>query len=126
MKPIGYVSYINESIAIILFFLTLIEVIPNEIVMFYILWVMGLLMSAFSGARDMVSDGEEPKKPQEVFTPLIAYSLMGIGGFQVVLLITTFIPLLWNFTLALIVLFISIAVKWGLVHGYKFYSKISK
>ena len=125
MKPIGYVSYINEIIALILFILTLTEVIPNEIIMFYVIWIMGLLMSAFAGARDS-GDGEEPRPPQETFTPLIAYILMGIGGFQVVLLITTFIPNLWNFTLALIILFMSIGVKWIIVHGYKLNSKISE
>jgi hypothetical protein len=122
MKPIGYVSYINEIIALILFILTLMEVIANEIVMFYIIWVMGLFMSIFAGARDL-GGGEKPKKPQEVFTPVVAYLLYGIGVFQFGILIASFFPQIGNYTLILIILFIAIGAKWGLVHGYKLYEK---
>lgn len=122
MKPISYISYINEFIALILFILTLLEVIPNEVVMFYILWVMGLFMSAFAGNRDLGGD-EKPKKPQEVFTPIIAILLCGLGVFQLGILIASFFPQIGNYTLLLIILFISIGAKWGLVHGYKLYSR---
>lgn len=122
MKPISYISYINEFIALILFILTLLEVIPNEVVLFYILWVMGLFMSIFAGVRDLGGD-EKPKKPQEVFTPIIANLLYGLGVFQLGILIASFFPQIGNYTLLLIILFISIGAKWGLVHGYKLNSR---
>ncbi len=118
MKPISYISYINEIIALILFVLTFLEVIPNEVVMFYILWVMGLFMSIFAGVRDLGGD-EKPKEPQEVFTPIIAKLLYGLGVFQLGILIVSFFPQIGNYTLLLIILFITIGAKWGLVHGYK-------
>lgn len=119
MKPISYISYINEFIALILFILTLLEVIPNEVVMFYILWVMGLFMSAFAGNRDLGG----PQEVFTVFTPIIAILLCGLGVFQLGILIASFFPQIGNYTLLLIILFISIGAKWGLVHGYKLYSR---
>ena len=122
MKKIVFVVYPLEITATILFILTVVGIIRDATVMFYVIWFMGLLMSAFSAMRDIPKD----KTPNDVFPPLYLYIIYGLGIFQVVLLIAMFFPQLNDFSLALIISFAGIAAKWCVVHGYKLYSLVTK
>jgi len=122
MKKIAIVVYSIEIAATILFILTLAGVITDATVMFYVIWIMGLFMSAFSAARDIPAE----KTPKDVYPPLICYVLYGLGIFQIIIFIAMFFPQLNDFRLALIITFTGIVVKWCVVHGYKLYSSVTK
>ena len=116
-------SYTIEVIATVLIVLTLSRKIENEKLIFYIVWVMGLMMSAFSGIRDSTI---EAPTPDILFPKILFWSLTIIGVLCGILLMASFFKGVSDYRVLLIILAVMLSIKWLITHGYKIYGILAK
>ena len=81
---------------------------------FFMLWFLGIAMSALSALRDYPSGTPDEWLPIPVYWPL---SILGALAF--ILLFVMLIPKYTNYRKAFILLTIIIASKWAIVHLFK-------
>lgn len=117
------IVYTIEIIATVLIILTLSRKIENEELIFYIVWLMGLMMSAFSSIRDAIVEAPS----LDLLFPKILFWLLAIlGGLCFVLLIASFFSGVSNYWVLFIILAVILSCKWLITHGFKIYGVLMR
>jgi hypothetical protein len=107
-------SYSVGAIALTLVILAAREYFEDFKRPFFVLWFLGIAMSALSALRDHPSGPPDEWLPIPVYWPL---SILGALAF--ILLFVMLIPRFTNYKKAFILLTIIIASKWAIVHLFK-------
>lgn len=122
-KKITIIVYSIEIITALLIVLTLTQKLENEKLLFYIVWVLGFLMSPLSGMRDATV---EAPTPNLIFPKFLFYSLSILGGLSGILLIVSFFNSISDYRVLLIILTVILVCKWLITHGHKIYGILKK
>ncbi|MFZ5353404.1 MAG: hypothetical protein ACOZCL_11890 [Bacillota bacterium] len=125
MKFAGLISNGIAIAAAILFYLSLsgsrLPIISNNKAAFFILWIIGLSMSAVGGMRDGDIMFNMPKP--------IMWILMALGIIAFILLVFMLFsirkPLLFDYKTAIIILAVIISAKLIITRGYLVYKMLS-